>query len=151
MQEDATQEEYGEDMVTLLQLAWGEGFMIPGGAHYIRTTIAGHDLSGKRVLDIGSGLGGPGIVLARDYGADVTGIDIEPGLVKHARRLVERQNLSDRLRIELVEPGPFPFPDESFDVLYSGGAITQIEDKRGLFRECFRALRPGGCCWYMAG
>jgi len=37
-----------------------------GGVHYIPTTIAGHDLSGKRVLDIGSGLGRRVIVLARD-------------------------------------------------------------------------------------
>ena len=43
-------EEYGEDMVAVLQLVWGEGFMTPGGVHYIRTTIAGHNLSNKRVL-----------------------------------------------------------------------------------------------------
>ena len=108
-------QEYGDDMVALLQLIWGEGFMTPGGADYIRTTLAGRDLSGKRVLDIGSGLGGHDIALARDYGAEVTGIEIEPDLLARARKLAARENLSDRIRFELVSPGPLPFADESFD------------------------------------
>ena len=137
-------QEYGDDMVGLLQLIWGEGFMTPGGADYIRTTVAGRDLSGKRVLDIGSGLGGHDIVLARDYGADITGIEIEPDLVARARRLIERERLSDRIRVELVAPGPLPLPDQGFDVVYSSAAFTQVADKRGMFGECFRVLRPGG-------
>jgi ubiquinone/menaquinone biosynthesis C-methylase UbiE len=137
-------QEYGDDMVALLQLIWGEGFMTPGGADYIRTTLAGRDLSGKRVLDIGSGLGGHDIVLAQDYGAEATGIEIEPDLLARARRLVAREGLSDRIRLELVSPGPLPFVDKSFDVVYSSGAFTQIADKSGMFRECLRVLRPGG-------
>jgi phosphoethanolamine N-methyltransferase len=137
-------EEYGEDMVAMLQLIWGEGFMTPGGPAYIHKTIADRDLSDKRVLDIGSGLGGHDIVLARDYGAQVVGVDIEPELVARARRLIEREGLSDRIRSELIEPGRLPFPSESFDVVYSSAAFTQIADKKGMFAECFRVLRPGG-------
>ena len=137
-------EEYGDEMVALLQLIWGEGFMTPGGPAYIRKTVAGRDLAGKRVLDIGSGLGGHDIVLARDYGAEVVGVDIEPELVKRARRLVEREGLSGRIRSELIRPGKLPFPSESFDVVYSSAAFTQIADKKGMFDECFRVLRPGG-------
>lgn len=145
MQSDAdTHEEYGDDMVALLQLIWGEGFMTPGGAGYIRTTIAGRHLGGRRVLDIGSGLGGHDIVLARNYGAEVIGVEIEPGLVARARRLVDREGLSHRIRFELVKPGPLPFADECFDVVYSSGAFTQIADKRGMFRQCYRVLKPGG-------
>ncbi len=136
--------EYGDDMIALLQLIWGEGFMSPGGASSIRRTIAGRDLAGKRVLDIGSGLGGHDLLLARELGATVVGIDIEPELVERARRLVAREGLSDRIRIELVRPGPLAFPDESFDAVYSSGALTQIADKAGMFGECFRVLRPGG-------
>ncbi|HXV25559.1 MAG TPA: methyltransferase domain-containing protein [Alphaproteobacteria bacterium] len=145
MTQDANaHEEYGDDLVALLQLIWGEGFMTPGGASYIHTTIAGRDLSGKLLLDIGSGLGGHDIVLAKDYGAEVVGIDIEPGLVKRARHLVEREGLAGRIRIELVTPGPLPFPAEMFDVVYSSGALTQIANKKGMFLECFRVLKPGG-------
>ena len=96
------------------------------------------------MLDIGSGLGGHDIVLARDYGAEVTGTEVEPALVARARRLVEREGLSDRIRFELVSAGPLPFPAGRFDAVYSSGAFTQIADKSGMFRECFRVLRPGG-------
>ncbi len=145
MRSDAdTPEEYGDDMVALLQLIWGEGFMTPGGVGYIRTTIAGRSLGGKRVLDIGSGLGGHDIVLARDYGAEVVGAEIEPSLLARARRLVDREGLSHRIRFELVKPGPLSFADESFDVAYSSGAFTQIADKTGMFRQCYRVLKPGG-------
>lgn len=136
--------EYGDDMIALLQLIWGEGFMTPGGAACIGRTVAGHDLAGKRVLDIGSGLGGQDLVLARDYGAKVVGIDIEPDLVERARRLVAREGLADRIRIELARPGPLAFPDESFDAVYSSGAFTQIADKAGIFGECRRVLKSGG-------
>ena len=145
MQEERNHpEEYDEDMVALLQLIWGEGFMTPGGVHSIRATISGHQLSGKRVLDFGSGLGGHAIVLAKDYGAEVVGIDIEPALVDRARSLIEREGLSGRIQIELVKPGPLPFTDESFQILYSSGAFTQIADKKGLFAECYRVLEPAG-------
>ena len=137
-------EEYGDDMVALLQLIWGEGFMTPGGEAYIRRTIAGRDLKGRKVLDIGSGLGGHDIVLARDYGAEVVGIDIEPELVRRARALIERAGLADRIRIQLVKPGPLPFPDLAFDAVYSSAALTQIADKKGMFAECYRVLKPGG-------
>ncbi|MDF2763613.1 MAG: SAM-dependent methyltransferase [Rhodospirillales bacterium] len=143
-EESERPEEYGDDMVALLQLIWGEGFMTPGSVPYIRRTIAGRDLRGKKVLDIGSGLGGHDIVLARDHGAEVVGIDIEPELVRRARRLIEREGLSGQIRSELVEPGALPFPAETFDVIYSSAAFTQIADKKGMFAECFRVLKPGG-------
>jgi phosphoethanolamine N-methyltransferase len=137
-------QEYGDDMVALLQLIWDEGFMTPGGVGYIKTTLAGRDLSGKEVLDIGSGLGGHDIVLARDHGAKVTGIEIEPDLVARARRLIRREALSNRVKMEVVSPGPLPFPDQRFDLVYSSAAFTQVADKRGMFGECLRVLRPGG-------
>ena len=39
---------------------------------------------------------------------------------------------------------PAGFPDASFDVVMPSGAFTQIDDKRAMFTECLRVLRPGG-------
>ena len=38
-----------------------------------------------------------------------------------------------------------PVPDDSFDHAYSQAALMNISDKRGVFREALRVLRPGGC------
>ena len=136
--------EYHDSMIAMLELIWGEGFMAPGGADLVDRLVRGIDLDGKRVLDIGSGLGGPDCYLAERYGARVTGIDIESKLVKLSNDRARRMNLEDRARFRLVEPGPLPFPDASIDLLMSAGAITQIPGKSGLFAECRRVLRPGG-------
>lgn len=137
-------DEYHDAMVDMLELVWGEGFLAPGAAEQVKETVGGFDLQGKRVLDIGSGAGGGDIVLARDLGAEVVGIDLEPPLVERARRYVEQAGLSDRIAFKVVEAGPLDFPDASFDAVYSSGAFTQIEDKPGGFAEVERVLRPGG-------
>jgi phosphoethanolamine N-methyltransferase len=144
MSDHGHQDEYHDAMVDMLELVWGEGFLAPGGADLVKQTVGGFDLSGKRVLDIGCGIGGGDIVLARDLGAEVVGIDLEPPLVERARRYAEAAGLDDRIAFEVVEAGPLGFPDASFDAVYSSGAFTQIEDKADAFAEVHRVLRPGG-------
>lgn len=138
------QDEYHDAMVTLLELIWGEGFMAPGGAELVRETLAGLDLKGKLVADIGCGIGGGDIVLAGEKGARVIGLDIEAPLIERARRYAEKAGLAERIEFVLSTPGPLPLDDASVDVVYSSGAFTQIADKLGMFREVWRVLRPGG-------
>src|SRR5262245_6906159 len=130
-------------MVAMLQLIWGEGFMAPGGAALVRETVDGLDLDGRLLLDIGAGLGGGDLVLA-ELGARVIGVDIDPALVERASQLIAAKGLAGPIEFRLVEPGPLDFPEGSFDFVYSSGAFTQISDKRGMFREVMRVLKPGG-------
>jgi len=78
--------EYHDTMVAFLEWIWGRDFMAPGGEGNVDKLVASIDLAGKRVLDIGCGIGGPAFVLARKYGAHVTGIDLEPQLIERATR-----------------------------------------------------------------
>lgn len=137
-------EEYDAAMVALLELIWGQGFLAPGGAAYVKEHLAGIDLKGKRVLDLGSGLGGGDLVMAGELGAKVVGIDIEQPLIDQARRYAAAAGLADRVTYVKVTPGPFPFGEGEFDLVYSSGAITQIEGKRAIFQEIKRVLKPGG-------
>jgi phosphoethanolamine N-methyltransferase len=137
-------EEYDDRMVAMLELIWGKGFLAPGGAAYVREHLAGLDLAGRTVLDVGSGLGGGALLMAGELGAKVIGLDIEAPLVEGARRYAEEAGLSGRVEYRLVQPGPFPLPDRAVDLVYSSGAFTQIADKESLFIECLRVLRPGG-------
>ena len=148
------QDEYHDALVDMLELVWGRGFMIPDGPRVVRRVVSGLDIQGKTILDIGSGIGGPALLLAGEMGARVTGIDLEGPLVARARSYAARAGLVDRIEFRLVEAGPLPFEDDAFDVVYSSGAFTQVEDKAGMFAEVFRVLEPGGvftCYDWMKG
>src|SRR5262245_54373246 len=111
--------------------------------------VAGIDLAGKEILDIGSGLGGVDIRLVTHHGAgQVTGIDVEPQLIEAATALIASKGLAQRIAFRLVEPGPLPFADAAFDVVFSKDAMVHIEDKAALYAEVLRVLRPGG--WFIA-
>jgi phosphoethanolamine N-methyltransferase len=136
--------EYHDAMIKMLEIIWGEGFMAPGGTGNIDRIVVGQDLRGKRVLDIGCGLGGPDHYLAEKYGAHTTGIDLEPQLIEIADASTNAKGLQPQCEFLLVEPGPLPFPDGSFDLVISSGAFTQVEGKPELFAECFRVLKSAG-------
>ncbi len=138
------EDEYHDGLVALLELIWGDGFMAPGGTGNVANLVGELDLRDLRVLDYGCGIGGPAMHLADAYGARVVGIDIEPALLERACRRAAERGLNEQVDFILVEPGPLEFADGSFDFVMSSGAFTQIEDKRTLFAECLRVLRPGG-------
>lgn len=138
---------YGDEMIAFLESMWGEGYLSPGGPEEVARVITGIDLTGCHVLDIGSGSGAITVSLVRDHGAArAVGIDVEPGVCAAARRRVEAAGLGNEISIQQVEPGPFPFDDGSFDVVFSKDAVIHIPDKAFLSREAFRVLRPGG--WF---
>jgi len=137
--------EYTDAFVAKLELLWGEGFLSPGGPAETAKILEGVDLTGLEVMDIGCGIGGVDVLLARDYGAgSVTGIDIEEPLIPRCRERAERLGLADRLTFQLVEPGPLPFAQASFDAVFSKDSMIHIPDKAALFAEVLRVLRPGG-------
>lgn len=136
--------EYHDNMVRMLELIWGEGYMAPGGSGNVAKLLQGTDPAGKRILDIGCGIGGPALEMAQAHDAEVVGIDLEAALIERARRSARAAGLQDRCNFEVVTPGPLSFPDASFDVVVSSGAVTQTSDKASLFGEILRVLRPGG-------
>jgi phosphoethanolamine N-methyltransferase len=138
------QNEYHDSMIAMLELVWGEGFMAPGGAGNVAKMVEGLELEGRRVLDLGCGIGGPACIVAGKYAAHVVGTDLEPPLIERARRRAASLGLSDQTEFQVVTPGRLTFEDESFDLVMSSGGVTQTADKLGIFRECLRVLKPGG-------
>ncbi len=137
--------EYTDSFVGAIELVWGDGFLSPGGEDEITLFLEGLNISGKEVLDVGSGTGGCDVVLVRTHGAGhVLGVDVEQPVIDRSIARAEELGLSDRISYQKVEPGPFPFEDESFDVVFSKDAMIHIEDKASLFAEVIRVLRPGG-------
>ena len=118
--------------------------MAPGGPRNVAKLLRGTEAAGKRILDIGCGIGGPAFEMAKAHGAEVVGIDLEQPLVERAQADAKKHGLDDRCTFQTVVAGPLPFADQSFDIVVSSGAFTQIADKSGILGESFRVLRPGG-------
>jgi len=136
---------YHRQLIDMLQVVWGEGFLSPGGTEEVARLVGNTDLRGLAVLDIGCGAGGIDIALVRAHGAGfVTGIDVEDTVVGCARALIARAGLGSRIGVVKVAPGALPFPLGSFDVVFSKDSIVHIPDKHALMAEVFRVLRPGG-------
>lgn len=136
--------QYPEEFIDRLHVVWGQGFLSPGGPEEVREIVRDLDLAGKALLDIGCGTGGPAAVLAKEKGARVTCLDVEPQVLERARRTAESAGVTASIDFRLVEPGPLPFEPQTFDIVFSKDSLIHIPDKRALYREILRVLKPGG-------
>src|ERR1700736_6070083 len=126
--------EYDEGMQALLQAIWGEGFLSPGGAEEVALLLEGEDIGGRSVLDVGCGLGAVDELLVLRHGArSVVGVDIDPVLLAQMDVRMQRAGIRDRVRNVRVEPGPLPFADGEFAVVFSKDAFVQIPDKPAIY------------------
>jgi SAM-dependent methyltransferase len=98
--------------------------------------------AGSHVLDIGSGLGGPSRYFALEHGCRVTGIDLTAEYVRVAAALSRRVCLDGRVGYCRASALALPFRDGSFDGAYMLHVGMNIRDKRALFAEVRRVLRP---------
>jgi ubiquinone/menaquinone biosynthesis C-methylase UbiE len=99
-------------------------------------------LPGERVLDLGSGSGMDVFAAAAQVGphGSVVGVDITPEQLRKAERLTRDEHVTFlHARIEEL-----PFDAGSFDVVISNGVVNLASDKRRVFTEAARVLRPGG-------
>lgn len=110
----------------------------------MREIVAGVDLADKLVLDIGCGLGGVDIMLARGHGCRIIALDIEPQLIDRTRANAEEAGVAEFIDFRLVVSGPPGHADGSVDVVFGKDAWVQIADKRALFGEVFWVLKLGG-------
>lgn len=99
---------------------------------------------GERVLDIGSGIGGPARWIAARCNVHVTGVDLTPEFCEAAEELNRMTGMANRVRIFRGSALDLPLPAAAFDAAYSQNVVMNIADKRQFYREAFRVLRPGG-------
>jgi sarcosine/dimethylglycine N-methyltransferase len=97
-----------------------------------------------RVIDIGSGLGGPSRHLAGRYGCHVEGIDLSPAFVDAASYLAERSGLADKVAYKCADALALPCEDASFDAAWTQHVAMNIADRPRLYGEIHRVLKPGG-------
>jgi SAM-dependent methyltransferase len=98
----------------------------------------------ERVLDVGSGLGGPSRYLAWHYGCRVSGVDLTAEFVRVAEMLTRLTGLVDKVDYRQGNALSLPFESDSFDVAWSQNAAMNIADRDRVYREMCRVLRSGG-------
>ena len=101
------------------------------------------DRPGLRVLDIGCGWGGMALTLARDFGAEVTGITLSQEQLAEARIRAAAEGLEDRVHFELRD---YRSVSETFDRIVSVGMFEHvgIGHYREFFETVSRCLKPDG-------
>lgn len=99
---------------------------------------------GEHVLDIGSGIGGPARWIAARCGCRVTGVDLTQAFCDAAVALNALTGMADRVTILQGNALSLPLPDATFDRAYSQNVAMNIADKRAMYREALRVLKPGG-------
>ncbi|KAA0108288.1 class I SAM-dependent methyltransferase [Mycolicibacterium sp. P1-5] len=106
------------------------------------------DLTGltpeQRVLDAGSGIGGTARFVADRCRCRVTAVDLTEEYCETARWLNRLVGLGDLISVVQADVTELPFPDESFQVVFSQHVQMNVADKIGLYREARRVLVDGG-------
>ncbi len=100
--------------------------------------------AGMAVADIGCGIGGPLIAIARSTGAGMTGINWNAHQIARGEKLLRKAGLDGSCRFLLANFMDIPLEDGSFDAVYSLEALCHAPDTRRAFEELYRLLRPGG-------
>jgi len=97
-----------------------------------------------RVLDIGSGIGGPARYFAEARGCRVTGIDLTPEFVQVANALTKRCGLAGKAEFREANAKGLMFEDAAFDTATMIHVGMNIPDKAAVFAEVRRVLKKGG-------
>jgi ubiquinone/menaquinone biosynthesis C-methylase UbiE len=98
--------------------------------------------AGMRVLDVGCGVGGPARTFAAEFGCDVVGLEIVGEFCRAATMLTEWVGLTRQVSCREGDMRAMPFPAGEFDIVATLHTVMNVQDKRALFAEIRRVLKP---------
>lgn len=96
---------------------------------------------GRSVLEVGCGIGLDTHTMAQ-HGLAVTAVDLTEVAIQTIRARFASDGLEGRF--EVADACELPFPDGSFDYVYSFGVLHHVADTQAAIDEAFRVLKPGG-------
>ncbi|KAI5665085.1 hypothetical protein M9H77_24408 [Catharanthus roseus] len=97
----------------------------------------------RNMLDVGCGIGGTCLYVAKKYDIQCTGITISPEQVKCAQGFAAAQGLENKATFDCGDALNMPYKDGTFDVVFTIQCIEHIQDKEKFIREMVRVAAPG--------
>ena len=145
------------DLVTdFYEYGWGRSFhfapRVPGES--FAASLARHERYLAQVLglgpgmvaaDLGCGVGGPLLEIARFSGARIVGVNSNAYQLERARKLAEEAELTHLAEFLHCDFLHVDAPDGSFDAVFAIEALCHAPDKLSIYSEVFRLLKPGAC------
>ena len=99
----------------------------------------------RTMLDVGTGTGQIPIELCRRHpSVHVTAIDMAEEMLRVGQANVDREKLTERIRLQLCDAKRMPFADASFDAVMSNSIVHHIPEPFAVFKEMVRVVKPGG-------
>ncbi len=122
----------------------GKTIIRQGGRHGTRRLLYELQLKpGATVLEFGAGVGANAFTLVKDYGVEVTCVDMSAYMIDASRRAAEELGVGDRCKFVHSTTPRLPFDDNTFDVVLAE-AVLMYTDTASVVAEIFRVLKPGG-------
>ncbi len=97
--------------------------------------------SGQRLLDVGCGNGGAALRLARVFGLDVVGVDVDPAQIGAATLAAVN---TPGAHFVIADATDLPFPNNRFDYVYTNKTTHHVHDWQQAIVEMARVLKPDG-------
>ena len=100
----------------------------------------------SKVLEVACNMGTTLIHIAKKYGCDIIGVDLDEKAVEKAKKKVKDNDLEDEVKVMEGDAFKLPFEDESFDVVVNEAMLTMLlgDKKERALKEYYRVLKPGG-------
>jgi ubiquinone/menaquinone biosynthesis C-methylase UbiE len=108
-------------------------------------SIIDHGIQKGHALEIGHGPGYLGLEwLKNTHETFLTGVDISPDMTILAKKNAHLYELENRTHYQAGQGDKIPFPDCTFDVVFTNGSLHEWTEPEATFNEIFRVLKPGG-------
>ena len=121
---------------------FGIGGAHPGGINLTKEIFKKENITRtSHILDVGCGTGQTAAYLAYNYGANVTGIDINSTMIAKAKRRMKKSRLPVKIIQSTIEK--IPLPDHQFDFIICESVLSFVNKARAL-KEIYRLLKNGG-------